>query len=70
MWCIGKLTKEYKGRMENILDLYERPYNKEEPVVCFDEKLHHLVSEVRSPLPMKEGSIKRRDYEYKRKGEL
>ena len=37
MWCIGKLTPEYIKRMEDILDLYERPYNKKEPVVCFDE---------------------------------
>lgn len=68
MWCIGQLTKEYKERMEEILDLYEQPYNNSEPVICFDEKLHHLVSDVRSPHPMKEGFIKKRDYEYKRKG--
>ena len=68
MWCIGKLTKEYKERMEDILDLYERSYTKKEPVVCFDEKLHHLVKDARSPLPMREGFIKKRDYEYERKG--
>ena len=68
MWCIGEMTKEYKERMEDILDLYERGYNKKEPVVCFDEKLHHLVSDVRSPLPMRRGYIKKRDYEYKRRG--
>ena len=62
------MTKEYKERMEDILDLYERGYNKKEPVVCFDEKLHHLVSDVRSPLPMRRGYIKKRDYEYKRRG--
>ena len=37
-------------------------------MICFDEKMHHLVSDVRSPLPMKRGYIKKRDYEYKRKG--
>lgn len=68
MWCIGELTKEYKERMEGILDLYEQPYNNSEPVICFDEKLHHLVSDVRMSLPMKEGFIKKRDYEYKRNG--
>ena len=62
------MTKEYKERMEEILDLYERPYNSKEPVICFDEKMHHLVSDVRFPLPMKRGFIKKRDYEYKRKG--
>ena len=68
MWCIGELTKEYKQRMEDVLDLYELSYDKTEPVICFDEKLHHLVSEVRDFLPMKEGFIKKKDYEYKRKG--
>ena len=68
MWCIGELTPEYKERMEDILNLYERSYSKKEPVICFDEKLHHLVEDVRIPLPMKEGVIKKRDCEYKRKG--
>ena len=68
MWCVGELTPEYIKRMEDILDLYERPYDSKEPVICFDEKLHHLVSDVRSPLSMKKGFIKKRDYEYKRKG--
>ena len=68
MWCIGELTPEYKGRMEDILNLYERSYKEEEPVICFDEKMHHLVEDVRTPLPMKEGIIKKRDYEYERKG--
>ena len=58
----------YIERMENILNLYERPYRRKDPVICFDKKLHHLVSDVRSPLAMKEGFIKKRDYEYKRKG--
>ena len=68
MWCIGELTPEYIERMEDILDLYERSYEKEEPVICFDEKLHHLVKDARSPLPMREGFIKKRDYEYRREG--
>ena len=58
MWCISELTPEYKGRMEDILNLYERSYKEEEPVICFDEKMHHLVEDVRTPLPMKEGIIK------------
>ena len=68
MWCIGELTPEYIKRMEDILDLYELPYNNLEPVICFDEKSHHLVEDVRSPLPMKEDFIKKRDYKYERKG--
>ena len=68
MWCVGELNEGYKGRMEDVLDLYERFYDKSEPVICFDEKLHHLVSDVKSPLPMKRGSIKKRDYEIRGRG--
>ena len=52
--------------MESILDLYEREYNPKEPVVCMDEKLIQLLSDVRAPIPMKPGRIFKRDYEYKR----
>ena len=68
MWCIGELNGEYKERMEDVLDLYESSYRRKEPVICFDEKLHHFVLDVRSPLPMKRGFIKKRDYEYRRRG--
>ena len=38
MWCIGRLTAEYRDRMYALLDLYAQPYNAKEPVVCVDEK--------------------------------
>ena len=34
MWCIGALTKEYRQRMYDLLDLYARPFRAKEPVVC------------------------------------
>jgi hypothetical protein len=40
-------------RMEEILDLYEEPYDPRHPVVCFDERPCRLLSEVREPLPAK-----------------
>jgi Homeodomain-like domain len=42
MWCIGKLTPQYRQRMYNIVDLYQQPYNPNEPVVCVDEKSKQL----------------------------
>lgn len=54
--------------MEEILDLYERPYENARPLVCFDEKLVELHAHVRAPLPMRRNKPKRRDYEYKRGG--
>ena len=68
MWCIAKITPEYRKRMYWILDLYEEKYNNEYPVVCMDEKSCQLLKESRTPIPLKEGSIAKYDYEYIRKG--
>jgi DDE superfamily endonuclease len=54
--------------MEDILDLYAEAYDPPYPVVCFDEKLYQLVSEVRQPLPAAAGRLVRYDYEYRREG--
>lgn len=54
--------------MEHVLDLYEQPYNPNEPVVCIDESMKQLISETRQPLPVSAGQPARYDYEYKREG--
>ncbi len=43
MWCIGRLTEEYRSRMYGLLDLYALPYLEREPVVCIDEKSKQLL---------------------------
>jgi len=53
--------------MEEVLDVYARPYNKECPVVCYDESPKQLVSEIRSSYMDKNG-VKYEDSEYKREG--
>ena len=68
MWCIGKLTQEYRERMYNLLDLYARPFRSHEPVVCVDEKSKQLLRDSRKPLPIQPGTPKRVDYEYVRSG--
>lgn len=68
MWCIPKIDEQFKKRMEDVLDLYEKPYNPEEPVVCFDEKSKQLLEDTRPASPTKPGKPRRRDYEYKRNG--
>ncbi len=56
-------------RMEEVLDLYEEPYDPLHPMICFDEQPYQMLSEVRDPLPMKSGQPERRvDFEYKREG--
>ena len=55
MWCIGKMTGEFRERMYGVLDLYERPYDADQPVVCLDEKSKQLLGQTRRPLAAKPG---------------
>jgi transposase len=68
MWCIPELNDEYIERMEEVLEVYEKPYNPKKPVVCVDEKPAVLQGETKVPLPMKKNRSKRVDYEYIRNG--
>jgi hypothetical protein len=54
--------------MEEVLDLYEQPYNAAEPVVCFDETSKQLIQEVRAPTPAAPGQAAHQDFEYQRNG--
>jgi hypothetical protein len=54
--------------MEDLLDLYRRPYDPERPLVCLDEVPVQLVGEARAPLPAEPGQPARYDYEYVRHG--
>jgi transposase len=66
MWCIPDVTEEFILKMEDVLRLYEKPYNKNEPVLCLDEKLVMLLDSKKEPYS-KNGATKQ-DYEYKRCG--
>lgn len=68
MWCIPKLTPEFKERMENLIDLYLKPFDPKEPVICLDEKSKQLLEDSRRHLEPAPGKTAIRDYEYVRKG--
>jgi hypothetical protein len=68
MWCIGRITAEYRERMYDLLGLYAKPYDPSEPVVCLDEKSKQLLEQTRQPLPAAPGQVAKEDYEYKRAG--
>jgi hypothetical protein len=55
-------------RMEEVLDLYEEPYDPETPMICFDEQPYQMLSDVRDPLPMKPGRPEHVDFKYQREG--
>jgi len=54
--------------MEDVLAVYEKPYQSSAPVVCLDEKPVSLHADVRPPLPARPGHVAKRDNEYKRCG--
>lgn len=54
--------------MEDILQVYQRPYDPQIPVICMDEASKQLISEIAIPLPTKPRQVKRVDYEYARQG--
>lgn len=54
--------------MEDVLDVYKRPYTSDEPVVCMDEQPTQLTKETRAPIAAQPGQPERIDYEYERNG--
>ncbi|MEM6345333.1 MAG: IS630 family transposase [Bacteroidota bacterium] len=67
-WCIAKVTGEFLHRMEDLLDLYARPYDPKEPVICFDERPCFLIEDIKIPLGPKKGQLYRAHYAYKKNG--
>jgi hypothetical protein len=69
MWCIPpEQSAGFVCAMETVLDVYQRPYDPDYPVVCMDETSKQLVAETRQPLPPRPGEPERYDYEYERHG--
>ncbi len=72
MWCIPpEQNAAFVCAMEDVLEVYKRPYDAKHPVVCMDEKPKQLVKETRAPLPPEAGPggrPERFDYEYQRNG--
>ncbi|VVB94847.1 DDE superfamily endonuclease [uncultured archaeon] len=54
--------------MEKVLDVYKRPYDSQNPVVCMDESPKQLIAETRISIPVSPGQPEKHDYEYKRCG--
>jgi transposase len=54
--------------MENVLDIYQRPYESKNPWICFDESCKQLVKETREPISAEPGKLERYDYQYERNG--
>lgn len=70
MWCIPpKQNADFVAHMEDVLEVYSRPYDPQHPVVCMDEKPFQLLDEYLEPIPMgKDNHTEKYDCEYVRKG--
>ncbi len=68
-WVIPpKRNAAFVWQMEEVLNLYEEPYDPKRPTVCFDERPCQLLAKVREPQPIRPGKAKRFDSEYERRG--
>jgi hypothetical protein len=68
-WCIPpEQSSAFVAAMEDVLSVYARPYDKNKPVICMDEKPYQLLSHVHEPLPAEYGKPLREDFEYLRNG--
>jgi hypothetical protein len=54
--------------MEDVLEVYKRPYDPKRPMVCLDETSKQLIGEVQTPVPAAPGQVGHYDYEYVRNG--
>jgi len=61
-------NSSFVANMEMVLDVYKRPFDPRNPVVCMDESPKQLIAETRVPVPCSPGKPARYDYEYKRCG--
>jgi hypothetical protein len=59
---------DFVANMENVLEVYKRPFNEKFPVVCMDESPKQLIGEIKTPIKTSPGQVAKYDYEYKRYG--
>ena len=68
-WGIAPTASaDFVCHMEDVLEVYHRPFDPLRPVVCLDQTTQQLVSETRTPRPAAAGRSVRHDYEYERQG--
>ncbi|GHU48788.1 hypothetical protein FACS1894200_06530 [Spirochaetia bacterium] len=65
-WCIPTVDAEFVAKMEEVLSVYELPYDEKRPVVCMDEMKRQLIKETR--LPAIPGETEKVDSVYERAG--
>lgn len=68
-WIIPpQQNSQFVANMEQVLDVYKRPYNEDFPVICMDESPKQMIKETRIAIEMKPGHEAKEDFEYERCG--
>lgn len=68
-WIIPpKQSSQFVAQMEQVLDVYKRPYDRDYSIVCMDESPKQLIKETRVRIPMRPGRDTKVDFEYERCG--
>ena len=68
-WCIQpEKNAEFVCSMENVLEIYKKPYDETQTKVCMDESSKQQIKEVREPIKTTSGKVERYDFEYERNG--
>ncbi len=68
-WCLPpESDAEFVAAMEDVLEVYHRPFDPQRPLVCLDETSKQLIGEIAEPVPAEPGQPERIDYEYTRNG--
>lgn len=68
-WCLPKPSARFVAKMEDVLSVYQRPYDPRRPQVCLDEIQKALRSTPRGAMALQPGQPRREDYEYARHGQ-
>lgn len=67
-WCISKVDAAFLSKMEDVLDVYAKPYDAAYPVVCFDERPCFLIGDTVAPIPTQTGKVAKEHYSYEKNG--
>lgn len=68
-WCLPpEQDAEFVCAMEDVLEVYHRPYDEKRPLIALDESSKQLIGETKKPWPAAPGQPERFDYEYVRNG--
>ena len=65
---MGAMNSLFLAKMEALLQLYARPYDPTQPVLCFDERPCFLIGDKVEPYALQSGQVRKEHYAYEKRG--